>query len=251
MVPQLELSTGGVLTSWLLLLPPPPLAPSSSTADGEHVIGSILAGLPAHLTKYIKSGDGDSDGPGGWLCLVTELCNPREFPAKMRAWMSKGAGSEGVDQGREFAYKALVFHDAPPHEYTAERYSQVRAGSVSERPLWQKHLHACGISSVARGYIFLQIADPRHTGDGKSDSHNHDDEADGNHGPDSHGAADGSGRGAAAGDARASRAQGSPGKSVSQVVGWGGKLSTWAPMNAEAASAFSRALAILARVRFE
>lgn len=173
--------------------------------------------------------------------------------------MSEGAGSEGVDPGREFAYKALVFHDAPPHEYTAERYSQVRAGSVRERPLWQQHLHACGISSVARGYIFLQIADPGLAGDGKSDSHNHDDAADGSHGPDIDGAADGRGRGAAdgsvrgaaAGDACASRAQGSPGKSVSQVVGWGGELSSWAPMNAEAASAFSRALAILARVRFE
>jgi len=225
----------------LLLLEPPspcpptprPRPPLSDSADGEAIIGSILAGIPAHLQR---GGTGENAGKhahgGGWLCLVTELCNPRDFPAKIRAWMMSNEEIKKSNQGPPLTYKGLVFHDASPHEYSVARYSEVRAGSVAERPRWQQHLHACNISSVARGYLFLQLIDapPADGAWGGGD------------------VSDGKRQGAKSdGDvARDDSVQ-----AVSQLVGWDGEMSTWAPMNTDAASAFSRALSVLARVRFD
>ncbi len=65
-------------------------------ADGEHILRGIISGLPAHALS--------EQAGGAWLCLVTELCNPREFPAKIQRWLSgdswdRGGGSLSVGGG--------------------------------------------------------------------------------------------------------------------------------------------------------
>jgi methylase of polypeptide subunit release factors len=231
---------------------------------GEDVLANIVKGLAGNLRS---SPEAQRWGPqwgggGGWLCLVTELCNPRDFPTKIRGWMccEDGVGTGNMGKAREgdsrIGWRALVFHDDVPHEYSVEGYCRVRAGSVSERFTWHAHLDSQNISSVARGYLFVQLEEQGQAG-GREESVGQAGEA------------SSSARGRTEPrDAYQPRdkdveppdiplsdkeqRQGSAaGMSISRIVGWGEELSTWAPMNDAAADAFARNLSMLARVRLE
>ena len=209
-------------------------------ADGEALLRRILQGLPHRLRA------------GGWLCLVSELCNARQLPGKIEGWMQAAEtarGSGAGQQGCQGLPRALVLHDAGALEYSPTAYSQQRAGTVAERVDWLRHLHAWNISSVARGYVFVEMT---HVGA-------------------SGGLGLSKGTAALTGQAAVSDIGVSTSKGVQEaeacfarqtkcnttVMGWGVRgqyahsdcdaseylgMSTWAPMNSGAAAAFGRAL---------
>ena len=249
-----EASAGGG-TSFDVILANPPFVPvppalngvvrrydvfADGGADGEALLRRILQGLPCRLRA------------GGWLCLVSELCNARQFPAKIERWLqaaeTSGGGGAG-QQGGQGVPRALVFHDAGALEYSPTAYSRQRAGTVAERADWLRHLHALNISSVARGYVFVEMT---HVG-----------------APGGLGLAKGTA--ALTGQATVSDTGVRTSKGVQEaeasfarqtkcnttVMGWGVRgehahgdsdaseshgMSTWAPMNSAAAAAFARAL---------